>query len=158
VKQIAAAAKIRGLDGIAVTEHYTKAYGYEVKEIVDRYLDGEITVIPGQETDKVFLGTERGVLHVVELYLPGDVIFRFIAHPGHPYVKNLDSLIDDGIHGIEFRNPLHDEDMDKVRIRELAEKHDLLLLSNSDAHDLSDIGKYYNDIGIEELCARAMRS
>jgi histidinol phosphatase-like PHP family hydrolase len=95
---------------------------------------------------------------VVELYLPGDVTFRFIAHPGHPYVKNLDSLIDDGIHGIEFRNPLHDEDMDKVRIRELAEKHDLLLLSNSDAHDLSDIGKYYNDIGIEELCARAMRS
>ena len=158
VKQIAAAAKIRGLDGIAVTEHYTKAYGYEVKEIVDRYLDGEITVIPGQETDKVFLGIERGVLHVVELYLPGDVTFRFIAHPGHPYVKNLDSLIDDGIHGIEFRNPLHDEDMDKVRIRELAEKHDLLLLSNSDAHDLSDIGKYYNDIGIEELCARAMRS
>jgi histidinol phosphatase-like PHP family hydrolase len=157
VKQIAAAVKIRGLDGIAITEHYTKAYGYEVKQIADRYLDGEIMIIPGQETDKVFLGIERGVLHVVELYLPGDVTFRFIAHPGHPYVKDLDSLIDDGIHGIEFGNPLHDEDMNKARIRELAEKHDLLLLSNSDAHELSDIGKYHNEIDIEELRARAVR-
>jgi PHP family Zn ribbon phosphoesterase len=45
--------------------------------------------------------------------------------------------------------------MDGAKIREVAEKHDLLLLANSDAHFLSDIGKHYNEIEIEELYARA---
>jgi histidinol phosphatase-like PHP family hydrolase len=59
------------------------------------------------------------------------------------------------MHGIELRNPLHDDEMEEGKIRELAEKYDLLLLTNSDAHFLDDIGKYYNEIDIEELCARA---
>jgi len=147
VKEIVAVVKARGLDGIAITEHYNKAYGYKVQEMVGHHLNGEILVIPGREIDK-------GLLHVIELYLPGDVTFRFIAHPGYPYVRDLEAQIG-GIHGIELRNPLHDDEMDEGRIRELAEKHDLLLLTNSDAHFLSDIGKYYNEIGIEELCARA---
>jgi PHP family Zn ribbon phosphoesterase len=42
-------------------------------------------------------------------------------------------------------------------IRELAEKHDLLLLTNSDAHSLADIGTYHNEIDIEVLCARARK-
>lgn len=155
VRDIVAAAKAKGLDGIAITEHYTGAYGHEVKEIVDRYLDGEILVIPGQEIDRVFLGVAKGLLHVVELYLPGDVTFRFIAHPGHPSARDLDSHIDGSIHGIEVRNPLHDDEMDEERIRQLAEKHNLILLANSDAHTLSDIGVFYNEIEIEELCARA---
>jgi len=148
VKEILAVVKARGLDGIAITEHYNKAYGYKAKEMVDHYLNNEILVIPGQEVDK-------GLLHIVELYLPGDTTFRFIAHPGYPYVRDLDSQIDDSIHGIELRNPLHDHEMNERRIRELAKKYDLLLLTNSDAHFLSDIGKYYNEIDIEELCARA---
>lgn len=157
VKEIVAAVKSRGLDGIAVTEHYTQAYGFEVKEMVDRFLNGEIIVIPGQEIDRMFLGVDRGVLHVVELFLPGDVVFRFIAHPGHPQIRDLDSLIDDDIHGIELRNPNHDHRMDEARTRELAEKHDLILLANSDAHNLNEIGKYHNEIDITELCARASR-
>lgn len=157
VRDIVAAVKAKGLDGIAITEHYTEAYGREVKRIVDRYLNGEILVIPGQEIDRVFLGVDRGLLHVVELYLPGDVTFRFIAHPGHPSVSNLDSRMDGSIHGIEIRNPLHGDEMDEERIRQLAEKYNLILLANSDAHSLSDIGTFYNEIEIEELCARARR-
>jgi histidinol phosphatase-like PHP family hydrolase len=149
VKEIVAVVKTRGLDGIAITEHYNKAYGYKVQEMVEHHLKGEILVIPGREIDK-------GLLHVVELYLPGDVTFRFIAHPGYPYVRDLEAQIGD-IHGIELRNPLHDDEMDEGRIRALAEKYDLLLLTNSDAHFLDDIGKYYNEIDIEELCARARR-
>ena len=38
VKKIVAAAKSKGLDGIAVTEHYTDYYGHEVREIVDRQI------------------------------------------------------------------------------------------------------------------------
>jgi PHP family Zn ribbon phosphoesterase len=40
----------------------------------------------------------------------------------------------------------------------LAKKHDLLLLTNSDAHSLADIGHYHNEIDIEDLCSRVMRS
>lgn len=155
VGRIVAAVKSAGLDGIAITEHYTSSYGYEVKAMADRYFNGDITLIPGQEIDRVFLGIERGVMHVVELYLPGDVTFRFIAHPGHPYVRNLDAVMDSSIHGIELRNPAHDDEMDEARIRELAQKYDLLLLTNSDAHALSDIGRYHNEIDVEDLCARA---
>jgi len=155
VKRIVAAVKAKELDGIAITEHYTERYGYEVKEIVDHYLNGEIVVIPGKEIDKMFLGVEKVLFHVVELYLPGDVTFRFIAHPGHPNVRDLDSYIDSSIHGIELRNPSHSDKMNEEKIRLLAEKHDLVLLSNSDAHSLSDIGRFHNEIEIEKLCARA---
>ena len=155
VKRIVAAVKNKGLDGIAITEHYTASYGYEVKEIVDHYLNGEIVVIPGKEIDKMFLGIEKGLFHVVELYLPGEVTFRFIAHPGHPHVRDLDSHIDNSIHGIELRNPSHTNEMDEKGIRLLAQKHDLVLLANSDAHSLDDIGRFHNEIEIEELCARA---
>lgn len=148
VRKIVAAARDKGLDGIGITEHYNKAYGFKVKEIVDQYFNGKILVIPGQEIDK-------GKLHVVVLYLPGDLTFRFVVHPGYPKVEDFSSEIDDTIHGIELRNPTHDDEMDQAAIRKAAKKHNLLLLQNSDAHFLSDIGKYYNEITIEDLCARA---
>jgi histidinol phosphatase-like PHP family hydrolase len=78
-----------------------------------------------------------------------------VVHPGYPKVEDFSSEIDDSIHGIELRNPTHDDEMDQPAIKKAAKKHNLLLLQNSDAHFLSDIGKYYNDITIEELCARA---
>lgn len=121
-----------------------------MKEIVERHFASDILIIPGQEID-------RGQLHVAVLHLPGDLTFRFVAHPGHPKV-DFSSLIDESIHGIEIRNPAHDYEMDETAIREAAEKHHLLLLQNSDAHYLSDIGRYYNEITIEELCARARRT
>ncbi len=152
-----AAVKSRGLDGIAITEHYTHAYAYEVQEIVRRHFDDAILVIPGKEVDKVFIGIEKGVFHLVELYLPGDVTFRFVAHPGHPHIADLGSHIDGDIHGLELRNPEHDHEMDEGMIRRLAQRYDLILLANSDAHSLSDIGTYYNEIEIDDLCARARR-
>lgn len=155
VRRIVAAVKDRGLDGIAITEHYTHSYAYEVKDIVHRHFNDEILVIPGREIDRVFLNIDKGLFHLVELYLPGDVTFRFIAHPGHPHIRDLGSYIDGDIHGLELRNPQHDHEMDEAMIRQLALKHDLLLLANSDAHSLIDIGTYHNEIDIEALCARA---
>ncbi|MFQ5827506.1 MAG: PHP-associated domain-containing protein, partial [Dehalococcoidia bacterium] len=80
------------------------------------------------------------------------VTFRFLAHPGYPgemtqFINNL--------HGIELDNPLHNWHINKQWVREIAEKHDILMLSNSDAHSLDDIGQAYNEISIEELYARA---
>ncbi len=155
VRRIVEAVKTKGLDGIAITEHYTERYGYEVRDIVNQHLGGEIIVIPGKEIDKMSLGIEKILFHVVELYLPDNVTFRFIAHPGHPHIKDLEPYIDNSIHGIELKNPSHIDKMDEVKIRSMAEKHNLILLANSDAHSLTDIGRFYNEIAIAELCARA---
>lgn len=148
VKRIAASIKKKGLDGIGVTEHYNKTYGYKVKDMMERELGEDIFIIPGQEIDK-------GRLHVVVLYLTEDITFRFIAHPGYPQVDNIESYIDDTIHGIEIRNPNHDDEMDEELIKFLADKYNLMLLTNSDAHFLSDVGKYYNELDLEEMCSRA---
>lgn len=143
VEKIIAAIKARGLDGIAITEHNNKVYAYKVKEIVETQFHNEVLIIPGQEVD-------AGVTQVVELYLPGNVTFKFLAHPYYPE----DYMKVDGLHGIEIENGLHNWEMNKKRIRELAEKHNLLLLANSDAHHLGDIGEFYNEIDLEDLCAR----
>ena len=53
---------------------------------------------------------------------------------------------------------MHDGDgLTEKQIEELAEKHGLILLTNSDAHRLEDIGTYSNEIEIEELCALARK-
>ena len=146
VRKIVARVKAQGLDGIAVTEHDDKNYGYEVKDIVERFFPGEVLIIPGQEV-------RRGLHHMVELYLPGDTTFRFIAHPGNLSTTFGDNL--DGIHGLEIENGNCVIDTEKAR--EFAQRHGLLLLSNSDAHTLSDIGRHYNEITIDELSIRARR-
>ncbi len=148
VARIVAAARARGLDGIGVTEHYNKNFGFKVREIAEEHFPGQMLIIPGEEIDK-------GNLHVVVLYLPGGLTFRFVAHPGYPRAGDFAAGIDASLHGIEMHNPTHDDEMDQEAIHRAAREHNLLLLQNSDAHFLSDIGKYYNEITIEELCARA---
>jgi len=142
-ERLVARIRERGLDGIAVTEHADRSYGFKVKEIVEaRYPD--IVIIPGQEANV-------WPVQVVELSLPGDVTFKFLAHPGYP--GELTSA--DGLHGVEIDNPLHSWHINKEKVQALAEKYNLMLLSNSDAHTVEDIGARYNEVSIEELCARA---
>ena len=148
VEKLVERIKLKGLDGIAVTEHNDKFYGFQVKELVDRLFPGEVLIIPGQEIS-------IWPVQIVELYLPDNVTFRFLAHPGYPgdFMSKIDSL-----HGIEIDNPLHDWHINKEKVKAAAEQYDLLLLRNSDAHSLYDIGEYYNEVSLEELCNRARRS
>ena len=99
-------------------------------------------IIPGQEIDIRWH-------QEVELFLPNGATFRFLAHPGYPTVPN----VIENIQGIEIENALHF--IDKGRAIALAEEHDLILLSNSDAHTIDTIGRCYTEIDIEELIARA---
>jgi histidinol phosphatase-like PHP family hydrolase len=145
VKRIIDQIKAGGLDGIAITEHWDKNYGFKVKEIVEQFFDNEVLIIPGQEID--IAGRQQDV----ELYLPNGSIFRFIAHPGYP----TSSYIIENVQGIEIENGLHNWHIDKERVKALADKYDLLILKNSDAHSVERIGQYYNEISLEELCARA---
>jgi predicted metal-dependent phosphoesterase TrpH len=148
VAEIVARIKDRRLHGIAITEHNNKKYGYTVKEIVEQSFNNEVLIIPGQEID-------LGRREVVELYLPNNSVFRFLAHPGR--YPGLTEEIGD-VQGIEIDNALHNWHINKARVKELAERYGLILLRNSDAHNLEDIGTFYNEIDLEELQARAQVS
>jgi PHP family Zn ribbon phosphoesterase len=135
--------KSMGLDGIAVTEHNNNEFGYRVKEIVESQFGGEVLIIPGREI-------EDSSIHYVELDLAADgkKVFRFLAHPGYPSAP---PEFMDRFGGIEIANGMHNWHIDKNAIKDLATKEHLILLSNSDAHYLRDVGKYYNEITLEEL-------
>ncbi len=137
--------KSMGLDGVAITEHDHKEYGYRVKEIVDRQFGGEIIIIPGREV-------EEFPFHYVELDMAfdGRTSFRFIAHPGYP--GNPASGLTK-FSGIEIENSMHNWHIDKALVRDLAARNNLALLSNSDAHYLRDVGRCYSEISLEELGA-----
>ena len=135
----------KGLDGIAITEHWDRYSGQRIKELVEEYFPGQALIIPGQEIDV-------GAYQVVELFLPTGSVFRFLAHPGYVSESTLEKT--GPLHGIELYNGFHPA-IPRDKVKALAEEHGLLLLSNSDAHYLDHLGTFYNEISLEELCARA---
>jgi len=155
VKKIVDKVKDRGLDGIAITEHDDKDYGFRVKKIVEENLDAQVLIIPGWEITV----KEMGWAEMVELFLPDGSIFRFLPHPSYPFPG------DDGfkydmnmLQGIEIGNALHDRQINKKKVEEISGKYNLFLLRNSDAHMLDDIGSLYNEISLEELCSLSKAS
>lgn len=146
VGSIVARIKEAGLDGIAVTEHENKSYGFLIRDLVAQYFPGEVLIIPGNERNLPLF------MHMVELYLSDDITFRFMAHPISP---SLWADYIDRLHGLEIDNV--GWTFDKERIREVARKHDLLLLSNSDAHYLEEIGCHYNEIELQQLFAEVTK-
>ncbi len=138
--------KSRGLHGIAVTDHDNPDYGFRVKEAVDRYFPGEVIIIPGQETR-----IQRQ--HVVELYLKDDMVFKFCAHP--LFGKSFEEFIEkegENIHGIEIKNGAWQ--LNETKVKNIAAKYDLLMLENSDAHSINEIGLHYNFIEMKKLYDR----
>jgi len=143
VEKIVNMVKARGLDGIAITEHGENDYGFRAKEIADHYFPGEILLIPGQE-----VMTHDGQ-EVVELFLPDGSIFKFLSHPESPF------RVSNDLGGIEIDNLMHNQYINKKAVQAAAEKYGLLLLRNSDAHILSHIGTFYNELTLEELIRHA---
>ena len=150
VKKIVDQIKKCGLDGIAVTDHDNVDYGYRVKEIVDRHFTGEVIIIPGQE---IHLHRE----HVIELHLDNNTVFRFCAHPyfGRSFEYFLEQE-GDNLHGVELKNGAWQ--LQEDRVREVAEKYNLILLENSDAHSIQEIGMHYNELNMEDLYNRCAKS
>jgi len=146
VRKIIDHIKMRGLDGIAVTEHDSFDFGYRVKNVVDRYFPGEVIIIPGRE---ICLYRE----HIVELELQDGVAFRFCAHPF--FGSSFDDLLENesnSLHGIEIKNAAWQ--LQETKIKKLAKEYDWMILENSDAHSLNEIGLHYNEFDLEELCNR----
>ncbi|MEW6033397.1 MAG: PHP domain-containing protein [Chloroflexota bacterium] len=149
--EIVTAIKACRLDGIAVTEHEDSEFGYKLKYLVERHFPDQVVIIPGREV----VVSELGFAEVVELYLPSGVVFRFLAHPSYPYPDQFAAGLS-SLHGIELRNGLHDRQLDCEKIRAMAGEYGLLLLENSDAHRLRDIGLFYNEVDLDELASRAV--
>lgn len=149
VERLVAIIKERGLDGIAVTEHHDKRYGFKIKEMVERHFGGQVMIIPGWEVN-------HRLEHKVELFLPDNRVFSFMSHPGYGGWGWADHL--DGVQGLEISNGEHGWHMDeatKEKIRLVANQKELLLFCNSDAHSPDRIGYFYNEIDLDELTARA---
>lgn len=145
-EQVVQKMRERNLEGIALTEHWNVEHGWKLKEIIeDRYGD-EFVILVGQELD--ISHTQQ----VTEIYLPDNVTYRYLCHPGYP---GNDWSLPENVHGIEIENGMHSWHLNRPRIRELAEEHDLMLLKNSDAHYIDKIGVYFNELALEELVARA---
>lgn len=138
--------KERGLDGIAITEHADIHYAHLFIEVAKKYFPEEtLTLIPGQEVNS-------GWLHIVELHLPGNYLFRFLAHPEYHWED-----VDD-IQGIEIDNGMHVGQIDQQKVQAIAQERGLLLLRDSDAHYVNDIGRFHNEIELEELFRRAKKT
>jgi histidinol phosphatase-like PHP family hydrolase len=150
VKEIIEAVKAKGLHGIAITEHENKHYGFKALEIQRAYFGNEVLLIPGQER----VTREASI---IELYLPYNsnyYTFRFIAHPYYQF--NMKNYTD--IHGIEIENEMHNYHIDKERVQLVAQGYDLMLLRNSDAHYLDDIGIFYNELTWKDFYAQMNKS
>lgn len=147
VHHVVSRIRARGLDGIAVTEHFNPELGFRFRDLAYELYGDTVTIIPGQE---IMYGSRR---EVVELYLPGGVTFRFLAHPNHP-PGSLEGDLSD-LHGLELDNGLHGLGRYRERIIERAQEHGLLLFSNSDAHHLDFIGALWTEVSLEELLERA---
>ena len=61
----------------------------------------------------------------------------------------------DGFQGIEIENALHNWHIDREKVKEIAAAHNLVLLSNSDAHYLRDVGMCYTELLLDDLYQQA---
>lgn len=140
VRQVLAIFEERGLDGIAITDHYSDDFARELRDFGGSAWDGR-TLLLGQEV-------HYGEDHLVEVFLKPGLTFRFIAHPLRSIARRPPEYFR-GIHGIEIENGMWN--IEQEMVREVAARHNLLLLRNSDAHFMSDVGRPHNRITLEEL-------
>ena len=146
VGKIVEAIQAKCLDGIAITDHARSQFAFGVKAMVETCFGNQALIIPGQEID-------LGNMEIVELFLPEERLFRFIAHPGYPGSFSIDGR---RVQGIEVDNGGHNWNMDTAKITRFAQEHHLLLLKNSDAHYLEDIGRAYNELSWETLLSLSL--
>ena len=142
-RDIVRAAKDKGLDGIAITDHDTIAGGLEAREAND---DADFLVIVGAEicTDAgdiigLFLEEEiasRGAADVVaEIHGQGGL--AVLPHPfrGHQLIEQLADAVD----AIEGFNPRCGPNGNR-KAMDLARRHGKPVVAGSDAHTCREVG------------------
>lgn len=145
-----------GLDGLAFTDHQRLVPPERVAELNRKYAPFrvfggiEITLVEGE--DVLVLGVHDPALEMQRWTYP--TLFRFVREQGgmlilaHPFRFRETIQID-----IEQYPPdaveVHSANIgacDEPQIRALAQRLNLRLLCNSDAHNTKNVGIYYNEL------------
>ena len=153
VEQVISQIEAMGIDGIGITDHHNKEYGFAFKEIADAYFPGRAIIIPGWEINVRPPSSPFDEFHMGELFLPGGKVFRSYNHPGY-YTPNI--IMDVEIQAIEIANPGHNWHIRKAQVEDIAREHGLLLLSVSDAHTLEKVGTSYTEVDLDDIYSRAV--
>jgi predicted metal-dependent phosphoesterase TrpH len=152
LRLLAAGARLRDLDAIAVTNH-DYAYSAEVG----------FHTVPGIEVSSteghvVVVGENPPRRTALQGYTPEEIVDY--AHENgcaailaHPYRNSGAREVDAAFDAVEIngKNPEH-----IARTRELARERDLPLVGGSDAHHFVEVGRAYTRIDAEELTPRAV--
>ncbi len=143
-----------GLGGLAFTDHNRLVPAWRLAELNQKY--APFRVYTGIEVDAdrehwIVLGVSDALLERPGWHYPElrDFVhwrggFIALAHPfrfASEIRVDLDCFPPDGIELRSFNTPVSYEN----DIIALAERHNLLLLENTDAHSTGQMGKYYND-------------
>lgn len=153
-EEVIRAAISRGLDGLAFTDHHRLVLPWRIAELRKRYapfrvFNGIEISVSGE--DMLVLGLHDPVLET-QVWTTYPELHGFVRQRGgfialaHPFRFHDTITVDVETYrpdGIEIRST-NIKAEHEVRIRALAERLDLPLLCNSDAHRAEDVGAYYN--------------
>ena len=151
-EKVVSQVKLRGIDGIAITDHHHKDWAYEFRELVEQHFPEQIIIIPGWEIEIRPQHSPFDEYQVTELFLDTGPIFRIYCHPGY-YSPNI--IIEDNIHAIEIDNYIHNWHIRKPQVQAIADVHGLMTVQVSDAHNLENIGLRYTEVTLQQLHDRA---
>ena len=140
--------KLKGIDGIAITDHHNKDWAYAFRELVEEHFPGQMIIIPGWEIEIRPPHSPFDEYQVTELFLENGSIFRTYCHPGY-YSPNI--IIEENIHAIEIDNYIHNWHIRKPQVQAIADIHGLMTVQVSDAHNLENIGLRYTEVTLQEL-------
>jgi histidinol phosphatase-like PHP family hydrolase len=146
--QVVNQVKLKGIDGIAITDHHNKDWAYEFKELVEEHFPGQMVIIPGWEIEIRPPHSPFDEYQVTELFLETGSIFRTYCHPGY-YSPNI--IIEENIHAIEIDNYIHNWHIRKPQVQAIADSYGLMTVQVSDAHNLENIGLRYTEVTLQEL-------
>ena len=146
--QVVNQVKLKGIDGIAITDHHNKDWAYEFKELVEEHFPGQMVIIPGWEIEIRPSNSPFDEYQVTELFLETGSIFRTYCHPGY-YSPNI--IIEENIHAIEIDNYIHNWHIRKPQVQAIADSYGLMTVQVSDAHNLENIGLRYTEVTLQEL-------
>ncbi|MCD1294392.1 metal-dependent phosphoesterase [Methanocella sp. CWC-04] len=157
IESILKAAKAKGLDGIAITDHDTTKGAKYALEICEKVAPGLI-VIPGEE-----ISTKSGhmiVLGITETIPPGlsvkDTIVRarelggtiIIPHPGHRMRHGMN--VPRGIDAVEIFNSRYIVGYHNYMARRRAHRKSVPGVAGSDAHTADLVGTAVTEVNTHE--------
>jgi len=146
-KEIEEIALMRGLDGVAITDH----------NVFSSFKSKKILVIPGEEIltragEILGLGLKKGISRDLSPQETIEIIHKqggiaVAPHPFDFFRKGLGSLMKElNIDAVEVFNSRTLSSMESELARKFAQKHKLSVIGGSDAHVPEEVGNVYTEL------------